>query len=148
MINYKTHNILWNLNPRNLKIRSRWNYPPQHIVSKTLDPTIYCDLDLLNVGQSKIEIYYRNRDNDANALKEAITACKQQIEIAPKAMIAFRKEYGDTSLPRHRGFEQLAIIKEKQKDFEAAIDISEKAKVQGWAGDWQKRIERCKRKIR
>ena len=50
MINYKTHNILWNLNPRNLKIRSRWNYPPQHIVSKTLDPTIYCDLDLLNVG--------------------------------------------------------------------------------------------------
>jgi len=107
--------------------------------------------NILNIHflfQSKIEIYYRNRDNDANALKEAITACKQQIEIAPKAMIAFRKEYGDTSLPRHRGFEQLAIIKEKQKDFEAAIDISEKAKVQGWAGDWQKRIERCKRKIR
>jgi tetratricopeptide (TPR) repeat protein len=104
-------------------------------------------LDIHFLFQSKIEVYYRNRDDDPNALEEAIKACKQQIEIAPKAAVAFKKEYGDATLPSHKGFEQLAIIEEKQKNFEATINISQKALEQGWAGGWQKRIERCRKKL-
>jgi tetratricopeptide (TPR) repeat protein len=104
-------------------------------------------LDMHFFYQSKLEIYYRNRENDPNALEEAINACKKQIGIAPKVAVAFKKEYGDATLLSHKGFEQLAIIEEKQKNFEAAIDISQKALEQGWVGDWQKRIERCKKKL-
>ena len=104
-------------------------------------------LDVHFLLQSKIEIYYRNRDNDPDALEESINACKQQIELAPKAKVAFKKEYSDSPLPRHIGFERLAIIEEKRKNFKAAIEISEKAMGQGWAGTWQKRIERCRSKL-
>ena len=50
-------------------------------------------------------------------------------------------------MPAHKGFGQLAIIEEKRKNFEAAIQISKAALEQGWAGDWEKRIERCSKKI-
>jgi len=36
------------------------------------------------------------------------------------------------SLPLHTGYEQLAIIKEKQKDYRSVIKISEKALKEGW----------------
>ncbi len=77
--------------------------------------------------QSKIEIYYRNRDNDLDALRKAIEACKQQIEISPKAKIAFQREYEDSPLPAHKGFGTVTIIEEKRKNFEATIQISKAA---------------------
>jgi hypothetical protein len=100
----------------------------------------------------KVGIYYKNRDNDPDALEKTIEACKQQIEIAPKVKIAFLKEdlklgIKNGSLPAHKGFEQLAIIEEKHKRFESAILLSMKALEQGWAGEWDKRIERCKKKL-
>ena len=51
------------------------------------------------------------------------------------------------SLPLHTGYEQLAIIKEKQKDYRSVIKISEKALKEGLGGDWERRIERAKEKI-
>lgn len=104
-------------------------------------------LDIHFLYQSKLETYYKNRDNDPDALEKAIKACKQQIEISPKAKVAFQEEYKDSPLPSHKGFEQLAIIEEKQKNFENAIKISKEALEQGWAGDWEKRIERCLKKL-
>lgn len=105
-------------------------------------------LDLHFLYQIKIEIYYKNRNNAPEGINKAILACKQQIEISNKSKKAFKKEYGDESqLPTHKGFEQLAIIYEKQKNFIKAIEISEEAQKQGWNGDWGKRIERCKKKL-
>lgn len=109
-------------------------------------------LDLHFLYMYKLKLYYKDRDNNPNALEKAIEACKQQINIAPKAMNAFKREdmksgIKDSSLPNHSGFEQLAIIEEKKKNFESAIEISKKAMKQGWAGDWEKRIERCKKKL-
>jgi len=104
-------------------------------------------LDLHFLYQIKIEIYYKNRDNDPEGINKAILACQQQIEISPKSRIAFKKEYKDSPLPRHIGFEQLAIIYEKQKHFTKAIEISQEALKQGWNGDWEKRIGRCKKKL-
>jgi len=104
-------------------------------------------LDIHFIYQSKLETYYKNRDNDLDALEKAIEACKQQIEIAPKAKVAFQKEYKVSPLPSHKGFEQLAIIEEKRKNYEIAIEISKEALEQGWAGDWEKRIERCLKRL-
>lgn len=102
-------------------------------------------LDLHFLYQTKMEVYYRNRNNDEFALPLAIEACKQQIAISEKAKIAFLEEYG--SLPSHEGYKQLCIIMEKQKNFEEVIRLSKIAREQGWVGDWDKRIEKCEKRL-
>ncbi len=62
------------------------------------------------------------------------------------------KEFGTKAevtgeLPRHTGYEQLAIIREKEKDHPEAIRLCGEAMAQGWNGDWEKRIQRCKAKL-
>jgi hypothetical protein len=37
---------------------------------------------------------------------------------------------------------------EKQKNYEETIRLSNIAKSQGWNGDWDKRIEKCKKKMK
>lgn len=103
-------------------------------------------LDRHFLYQVKIELYYRNRDNDSFALSKAVEACSQQVSISEGAKKAFIQEYGQP-LPSHAGYKQLCIIKEKQQSYEEAIRVAEMARMQGWNGDWDKRIERYKKKI-
>ena len=93
-----------------------------------------------------IRVYYRDRNRDPAALHLAIEACQQQIDLAPVAKKAFLKEYPLAALPAHGGFEQLAILREKEKDYLAAIRVATEAEAQGWAGDWSKRISRCNKR--
>lgn len=102
-------------------------------------------LDLHFLDQQLVQTCYRDRDQQAY-LDAAISACEHQIAIAPQAAIAFRAEWGDDALPAHRGYEQLAIIPEKQGDYDAVVVLCEQAAGQGWAGDWQKRIDRVKKR--
>ena len=95
--------------------------------------------------QAKIQTYYPFRNEDDFSLPRAIEACEQQIKMSLEAAKAFREKYRG-ELPAHIGYQQLAIIREKQGDFESAINISQKASDEGWAGDWENRIERCKKK--
>jgi hypothetical protein len=95
--------------------------------------------------QAKIQAYYPFYNKDDFALPLTIEACEQQIKMSLEAAKAFREKYRG-ELPAHIGYQQLAIIREKQGDFESAIKISQKASDEGWAGDWENRIERCKKK--
>ena len=92
-----------------------------------------------------IQVYYRDRNRDENALVLAIEACEKQIGLAPQVIREQPREW-EGELPAHRGFEQLAIVRERDRDFEGAIGLSEEALRQGWAGDWEKRIARCQRR--
>lgn len=103
-------------------------------------------LDIHFFYHNKIEFYYRFRDIDQESLNIAIEACKKQIEISPKAILAFRKEYRDQKFPMHTGYEQLAIILEKQERYDEAIGLCEKAKRQNWNGEWNERMARCAKK--
>ena len=49
--------------------------------------------------------------------------------------------------PRHHGYQQLAIILQKEGDFEEAIRICEKGLEEGWNNDFAKRMERLKKKL-
>jgi tetratricopeptide (TPR) repeat protein len=93
-----------------------------------------------------IRTHYKDRDNIPGALEKAIQACEKQIAIAPQAARAFKVEPGFTNIPGHTGYQQLAIIRDKQGDYVAAIQLCEEAKAQGWAGDWDKRIARYNKK--
>ncbi len=56
-------------------------------------------------------------------------------------------EYVLGFLPSHHGYKQLAIILEKQGDFQGARTLCEQAKAQGWKGDWDARIARLNKKL-
>jgi len=102
-------------------------------------------LDIHFFYQSKIVIFYKDRDKPGG-LEKAVCACRQQIDYAPKAAKAFMKEYKGEAIPGHKGYEQLAIILEKEKKFSEAVEVCTQAMEQGWSGDWEKRIERCNKK--
>lgn len=103
-------------------------------------------LDIHFFYHNKIEFYYRFREEDQESLNTAIGACKKQIELSSRAILAFKKEYEHEKLPMHTGYEQLAIILEKQREYDEAIDLCKQAQKQTWSGEWDKRIERCLKK--
>jgi hypothetical protein len=103
-------------------------------------------LDRHFMYQTKLELYYKDRDKPGY-LENAIEGCLQQIELAPQAADAFRAAYKGSPLPGHRGYQQLAIILEKQANFREVIVLCARAQKEGWAGDWEKRIERCRKKM-
>ncbi|HOH30138.1 MAG TPA: tetratricopeptide repeat protein [Candidatus Hydrogenedentes bacterium] len=97
---------------------------------------------------------YKVRDDFPDALESAIAYCKKQIDISPIVASEMKSEYG-RGLPTHTGYKQLAIIYEKQGEYELAIKLCEEAYIAGWGGgvtspksedDWEKRIERIKAK--
>lgn len=104
-------------------------------------------LDVHFYYQNKIQLYYKFRDMDEDALHVAIESCEKQIQLADQAAKAFKDEYGDQKLPAHVGYDQLIVIKGKQGKFQEAIDLALTAKQQGWNDDWGHIIERYNTKI-
>ncbi len=102
---------------------------------------------------------YKLRDKESGTLEKAISACNEQIAIAPEVAQLFHQEFKELSqftveqseqplpetaapLPVHTGYTQLAIIREKQGRLAEAICLCREAHKQGWAGDWESRIAR------
>jgi len=104
-------------------------------------------IDLHYYYQNRIQIFYRNRETDRKALGLAIKACEDQIAIAADVAAAFRVEHPDGPLFEHVGYKQLCIINHKRGRHKDVVDLCTEAKQQGWAGDWDRRIEQAKRKI-
>ena len=93
-----------------------------------------------------IEFYYEDRNNGQWYLDKALEYCRKQIGIS-KAVIGEFKKQDNYFLPSHRGFRQLSVYEEKQKNYKEALDLAQQAQADGWQGDWKNRIERLKRKL-
>jgi hypothetical protein len=93
----------------------------------------------------RIKFFYPWRDKHPLALPNAIRACEEQIEAAEQSKDSFLERWGD--IPFHSGYDQLAIILEKRKDFQGALDICKKGRSEGWSNDFDKRIARLERKL-
>ncbi|CEQ01683.1 Uncharacterised protein [[Clostridium] sordellii] len=94
-----------------------------------------------------IRVLYKNRDNYTDALDRAIEYCEKQINISNQSKIAFEKCKYFKELPSHTGYKQLAIIYEKRKEYDKALELTQKALEEGWNDDCQKRIDRLIKKI-
>lgn len=103
-------------------------------------------LDLHFIYHNLIQTLYRHRDV-GGAFDLCVNICERQIEIAPQAAAAFKSDTSFTGLPTHAGFEQLAIIEKKNKNFARVLELCENAKAQGWGGDWDKRIVEAKKHL-
>jgi len=97
--------------------------------------------------QQMAQAYYRHRNDDPEVLALAIDACEKQILLGPEAAKAFLAEDHEDFLPAHHGFQQLAIIQEREKNYTEAIRLCREAMAQGWGGDWEKRIVRCENRL-
>jgi len=104
-------------------------------------------LDVYFLYNQMIMTYYKDR-NISEYMDKTIDACRKQIDLAPDAKKAFKKEYRNSPLPAHRGYKQLSIILEKIGCYQEAIKLLKQADIQGWAGDWSNRIERCNKKMK
>lgn len=93
-----------------------------------------------------ISIYYPQRSENG-MMDKVVSACKKQIELAPKAIDAFLREYPQQELPSHAGYNQLRIILKKEGKYSEAIRLCEQAENQKWSGDWDKNIEELKKKL-
>lgn len=97
------------------------------------------------IAERRIAYLYRQRNEDDTALGRAIAECQAMIDRSPEFLALF--SLIGQSLPEHRGLKQLAIIREKERDYAGALSLSEHAANEGWAGDWEKRITRLRRKL-
>jgi tetratricopeptide (TPR) repeat protein len=106
-------------------------------------------MDLHFMYLQLIKVYYRNRHNP-EALRRFIYNSNKSIEIAPLVLEYFIEDTfinclpGNHFIPNHPVYKQFAIFREKEKNYNEAIEICSKALKEGWPGDWEKRIERCK----
>jgi hypothetical protein len=101
-----------------------------------------------------VKDYYAERETQPGALDAAIVACERQIAIAPQVLPAWVAAYpSDPPItPKHSGYVQLAIIREKQGDYAEALRLCQEAKSQGWRSDrsdrdWSKRIARLEGRL-
>lgn len=95
--------------------------------------------------QELIQMYYKKRNTEELALDLAIHACEQQIVNSPRTKSEMLEQY-DRPLPTHVGYKQLAIIRDKQSNYQEAIRLCEEAQSEGWNGDWDKRLSRLRKK--
>jgi hypothetical protein len=103
-------------------------------------------LDLHFYWHQRGNFFYRWRELDSLALREAVESYERQIELAPKAVKAF--DLDDLgAIPAHAGYRQLRIIEEKRGNLASARALCVQAKSQGWSDDWDKHIARIDKKI-
>ncbi len=98
-----------------------------------------------------IEASYIQREQDENALQRTVDYCLSSIKLYTLNEKKILKALNlNKEVPRVPAFKQLAIIYEKPKQFEKAIDICELAikfnQTDGTKGDFQGRIEKLKKK--
>ena len=103
---------------------------------------------------AKVKEANKQRKESHEALEVAIQECVRSIALAPDAAVALLGHPSaipkkDRRLPGHPGYRNLSIIREQRGEYGDAIRLCEEARAQGWArtDDWDKRIERCKKKL-
>jgi hypothetical protein len=157
--------LLWGL--------STWFNKPgeRHLARRMLAKAEEIATDVVDrhfVYSQLIDVAYPERETDPTALGEAIRACEAQIALSREVMAAMKAEHEERErmlqqhgreagsrfephefrVPGHRGFTQLSIIREKSGDLSGAVMLAEQASADGWGGDWDKRLERLRKRLR
>lgn len=100
--------------------------------------------DLHFYYQHLIQFYYKLRSNEKH-LEKAILYCNKQIAISSFVSKEMKEDF--PKLPRHIGYEQLAIIEKKNKNWQNVIEICKQAQNERWNGTWKERIEESKKHL-
>jgi len=141
--------INWFTAPRDNSIARR-------IALKALDLAIDVD-DVASSLKWIIRLYHKARKTVPSALVVVEKSCKQLINLTPD-ILEKRKDYYELRYPSFHpdqyaplgnnvGYDYLVIILEKRKEYSEVIRLCTEAKNQGWEGNWDQRIDRCKKRL-
>ena len=142
-------------NPKDIATLASYLRNPEHkhLAYRLLDRADSLDADGLAILDRHFHyasagaFYYRWRDVDDFALPRSIYYFQKQISIAPVVAEFFRTDRNWGFIPAHAGYRQMRIIYEKQKEYEKAFSLCQKAMNEGWADDWEKHIKRIRGKL-
>jgi len=95
-----------------------------------------------NYWELRVEIYWKNKD-----LLNAKRYCLSVIGISKNVSDYIKNELKNPNWLRSNAYNRMAMILTKEKEFEQLIKLCEKAKFEGWEGDWDKRIDGAKKKL-
>ena len=98
--------------------------------------------ELFNYWDRRVEIHWKR-----NELIEARDFCQSIIEISKNVSDFVKNELNSPNLLISNGYKRILMLLAKEKDFEQIIKICEKAKSEGWKGEWDNHIEKAKMKI-
>lgn len=103
------------------------------------------------IYNSLIDLYYKQRDEREDAIERCIECCKADIDSIDEFHQELQEENEDASLPRIPAFKRLAIIYERQGEFEKALEVCEEAIQRslsdGTQGGFEARRERIENKM-
>jgi hypothetical protein len=91
--------------------------------------------------EAMIELHDRWRNEFPDAGDAAFAACYKQTRIAKDVAKAFRDRYPMRALPTHNGYVLMVSMLTEEGSYAQAISFCEKAKAQGWPGDWVQQIQ-------
>lgn len=120
-------------------------------------------IDRHHVLSSLAEVFYKDRAND-DSVGKFEKACRMSFRFSGKVLPMLQKEAykslidnfkpeqenwvkEQTNIQYHYGYKQMAIHLDKKKEFAEAIKLCEKARDEGWFGDWDERIEKLQKKL-
>lgn len=84
------------------------------------------------------------KDNDTKTALLVI-ASKKQIDLSREVIEHLLQTMPGIPLPAHLGYDVLSDIRERQGQYEECIVLCQKAIEEGWSGDWQNRMNRCRK---
>lgn len=103
-------------------------------------------LDCFYALEELISEYNENdmKDKDTKTALLVI-ASKKQIDISKEVREHLQKTMPGIPLPAHLGYDTLSDIRERQGQYEECILLCHQAMEEGWSGDWQNRMNRCRK---
>lgn len=99
--------------------------------------------DRFTLLSDKLALHYRGSD-DPHHYSIAKATCFEMIDLAPNLSKSHKRRFPGELLLHHAGYDQLAIMLEREGAFQETIALCQKAKKQGWLGEWDSRIDRCR----
>ncbi|MGC8737035.1 MAG: hypothetical protein ACP5UA_00145 [Candidatus Hydrogenedens sp.] len=84
------------------------------------------------------------KDNDTKTALLIITS-KKQIDLSKEVKEHIQQTMPGIPLPAHLGYDTLSDIRERQGQYEECISLCQQAIEEGWTGDWQNRMNRCRK---
>lgn len=113
-----------------------------------VEPTIpLCRQQIAIAPQAKVAIEMHEKFEYDFRTKEIERERAKWKELAWGDYVGWDPILRPFKLPEHTGFKQLAIIYDKMKDYQSAIDVCQEALAVDWDGDWDVRIARYEKRL-
>jgi len=115
----------------------------EKILLKALEAEDVNPIDCHFVYNHLIELYYKQRNERKDALEKCIHFCNEDIKHLPEFLLSYKNQYTpipdlpeEMSYPQCPSIERLAIIYEKNKEYQKAIDLCKYAIELGLEVKW------------